>query len=66
MARPAPPPPLPGSRIETPLSHCSMLNRRVNGADLTGTMAAILGVGSFTRRKALVLAVVFGSGYSDY
>ena len=35
------------------------------GADLTGTMAAILGVGNFTR-KALVLVVVFGSAYSDY
>jgi hypothetical protein len=35
-------------------------------SDLTGTMAAILGVGSFTRRKALVLVVVFGSAYSDY
>ena len=39
--------------------------RRGGEADLTGTRAAILGVGNFTR-KALVLVVVFGSAYSDY
>ena len=34
-------------------------------ADLAGTRAAILGVGNFTR-KALVLVAVFGSVYFDY